>query len=759
MDLSGLLFGAGSKLPENQNHTNDALAGQTQQDNPDGVKTGFWQFLQHFLRSHTAAEAGQNLDITNIGFSEIDINPSAIVVEGMIAEGPQTLLQSDSGQPATGVAEIENKARFREAFSKMSEKQWLTFNELADRVSLAKNATPGNLFSDENLQQVAGKLQTILFVAATETASVPVENTAQVDLQPVIKVQTQLSLTGDETENHLVPEKLPTENIPSPDLETRGNPAIQKLDFRAESEKSEIVENEKASLQKPVLRPIALASKNRSDIGQPPKISPAFSFQTGVETYIVELEPDQNNLDIELIGVAVNSERARNLLQIMAPENDEAAQDVFMSSSEPENRLSAATVLPAAEKSTAKTLKQETADQEMPSSAKPLLQPDDSSATADEVNEQNLDSERAGTLSLQVPVAAGQKSKTPQATPLKHPQPPQPVVLNGKIPAEDTAYLKLDINETVIDESLENLESTGKLERRISEKLNVRILKISRDAPEQVAGQVYNKVQEIVLPEKSKAQLLESVHGFQKTASAWQLALSDKLQQQNQAPELRSAVATGGNDNPGTRQNAMKSYSENAHDRSQTKKEPTTSPELTEVSGKMVDEGVPVLKEKPVFPPLHEAKITATKSKLMQQIDRVKSFENIRSQIAARVRQGQSEIQIQLKPESLGSMKLLMSMKNGWLNVNFLVESSEVKALLEKNIPALRETLADRGIKAEHVEVQINQQVVQTQRAENQDARNSRNNPDEQRQKQEEQPRKQRQNQDKAPRKQFDQYL
>lgn len=57
-----------------------------------------------------------------------------------------------------------------------------------------------------------------------------------------------------------------------------------------------------------------------------------------------------------------------------------------------------------------------------------------------------------------------------------------------------------------------------------------------------------------------------------------------------------------------------------------------------------------------------------------------------------------TELQVQLKPESLGRVDLKVSMENGVLSARILVDNPGVKAALEANLPQLKQSLADQGI-------------------------------------------------------------
>ena len=68
---------------------------------------------------------------------------------------------------------------------------------------------------------------------------------------------------------------------------------------------------------------------------------------------------------------------------------------------------------------------------------------------------------------------------------------------------------------------------------------------------------------------------------------------------------------------------------------------------------------------------------------------------------------GTSEMQIELKPEFLGRLKLTVSTENGLVTARFNTHSPQVKAIIEANLAALRDTLADQGIKVDQLSVTV----------------------------------------------------
>jgi flagellar hook-length control protein FliK len=67
-----------------------------------------------------------------------------------------------------------------------------------------------------------------------------------------------------------------------------------------------------------------------------------------------------------------------------------------------------------------------------------------------------------------------------------------------------------------------------------------------------------------------------------------------------------------------------------------------------------------------------------------------------------------SEVRIQLKPESLGELKIKLSLEQGVVSAEFVVESETVREVVAANLPQLRSTLQDIGTNVAQLAVSIN---------------------------------------------------
>lgn len=85
--------------------------------------------------------------------------------------------------------------------------------------------------------------------------------------------------------------------------------------------------------------------------------------------------------------------------------------------------------------------------------------------------------------------------------------------------------------------------------------------------------------------------------------------------------------------------------------------------------------------------------------------------ENIMNQITEYIKieakPGMTEMELQLQPETLGTLHIHLSAKEGVITAQFTAESEAVKAVLEAQILQLKENLNQQGVKVEAVEVTV----------------------------------------------------
>ncbi len=82
-------------------------------------------------------------------------------------------------------------------------------------------------------------------------------------------------------------------------------------------------------------------------------------------------------------------------------------------------------------------------------------------------------------------------------------------------------------------------------------------------------------------------------------------------------------------------------------------------------------------------------------------------FTQIIQKVKVAASPGASEMEIELKPEFLGRLKLTVTADNGLVTARFNTHSPHVKAVIEANLQVLRDTLADQGIKVDQLTVTV----------------------------------------------------
>ncbi|HWP98586.1 MAG TPA: flagellar hook-length control protein FliK [Syntrophomonadaceae bacterium] len=114
----------------------------------------------------------------------------------------------------------------------------------------------------------------------------------------------------------------------------------------------------------------------------------------------------------------------------------------------------------------------------------------------------------------------------------------------------------------------------------------------------------------------------------------------------------------------------------------------------------------------------HHPELELTKTGFKQTLDNQPLFrqqtldaQDLMSQVVKKaelmIKQGGSEMNIQLKPEFLGKMTITVSMQDGVVTARFQTENQQVKNILDQNIQALRQNLEAQGMKVDKTEVNI----------------------------------------------------
>lgn len=94
-------------------------------------------------------------------------------------------------------------------------------------------------------------------------------------------------------------------------------------------------------------------------------------------------------------------------------------------------------------------------------------------------------------------------------------------------------------------------------------------------------------------------------------------------------------------------------------------------------------------------------------------------FSQIVEKAKIMVNNGNSEMELQLKPDTLGKIQLRISIENQLVSAKFIAESEQVKALIESNFADLKQTLNQQGVQVDQLQVSVGQQGTQGQNPSN----------------------------------------
>lgn len=110
-------------------------------------------------------------------------------------------------------------------------------------------------------------------------------------------------------------------------------------------------------------------------------------------------------------------------------------------------------------------------------------------------------------------------------------------------------------------------------------------------------------------------------------------------------------------------------------------------------------------------------------------------MDQIMDYMKIQLKPGMEQLEMQLHPESLGTVHIQLSSKGGEITAQFHVQNEAVKAALESQVSTLQETLKEQGIKVEAVQVTVESHGFESnlwqgqQREENASSQNSKKAP------------------------------
>ncbi|NOQ41145.1 MAG: hypothetical protein GQ563_01400 [Desulfuromusa sp.] len=117
-----------------------------------------------------------------------------------------------------------------------------------------------------------------------------------------------------------------------------------------------------------------------------------------------------------------------------------------------------------------------------------------------------------------------------------------------------------------------------------------------------------------------------------------------------------------------------------------------------------------------------------------QQVAESQIFDQVVTQLSGSINGESGRMVLRLQPAELGSLKLELMIEGDRIRVNLHAQSQQVQEVLERNLPQLRNALAELGLKIDQFQVTIDKNHDQQNQFENlaqqQQNRDSEKQPD-----------------------------
>ena len=106
---------------------------------------------------------------------------------------------------------------------------------------------------------------------------------------------------------------------------------------------------------------------------------------------------------------------------------------------------------------------------------------------------------------------------------------------------------------------------------------------------------------------------------------------------------------------------------------------------------------------------LSEANANLKETQLSQKPFQAEIISQIVKKAVLKIKNGQNEIKIDIKPESLGHIRMQISTENHYVRAMISAENNLVKQIIENNIHLLRAELLNHGLEIDKFEVSLGQ--------------------------------------------------
>ncbi len=153
-------------------------------------------------------------------------------------------------------------------------------------------------------------------------------------------------------------------------------------------------------------------------------------------------------------------------------------------------------------------------------------------------------------------------------------------------------------------------------------------------------------------------------------------------------------------------QNGAQAQNQEQHQmnmRSQMKEQTEENKEITEDKEQTGNLVLQNLKESKFAPQLQQ--LTQTTS--AWDTDTVDIMKQIMDYMKIQIKPDMSNVEMQLHPESLGTLQIHVASKGGNITAQFVTQNETVKAVLESQMIQLKESFAEQGVKVDSIEVTV----------------------------------------------------
>lgn len=134
--------------------------------------------------------------------------------------------------------------------------------------------------------------------------------------------------------------------------------------------------------------------------------------------------------------------------------------------------------------------------------------------------------------------------------------------------------------------------------------------------------------------------------------------------------------------------------------------------EIASVKADAVSEGVQLFNQHPVEMVVTGASVVDGKaSKVYSDFsaDPADLVEQVSVGFKSVFKSGNGEVRMELHPESLGHLKIEVKVEGGVVRANIMAENSMVKDTIDSNLPMLRKSLEDQGLRIDQLSVGVDQ--------------------------------------------------